>query len=231
MNDTKNRDVDLWRRWKATRSTADADALLRQLAPLINAQVDRWSRVAPRFLLENEAKRLTLKACESYDPSKAALSTHVTHALAKLSREAYERQSTLSVPEAKRLAFNNVHRQRQLLEDQFGRPPSLDELADHMRLPQLRVQALLQEVGKRELMESGEGPSFVHHVDDPEVMHLAYHDLTPLQKRIFEMRTGYNGTRVVGGAEIMRSTGLTQGQLSHQLTKITATLQRAQALR
>ena len=219
MSETRNKDLELWRTWKASRSPAATDALLRQLAPILKGQVDRWARVAPRYLLENEAKLL------------AALATHVTNALAKLSREAYERQSTLSVPEAKRLMFNNVHKQSQTLEDHLGRPPSLDELADHMRLPQARVQSLLQEVGKRELMESGEGPSFVQHADDPEVVHLAFHDMTPLQQHIFSLRTGYNGAKITNGTGIMRATGLSQGQLSLQLTKITATLQRAQALR
>lgn len=231
MSETRNKDLELWRTWKASRSPAATDALLRQLAPILKGQVDRWARVAPRYLLENEAKLLAIKAFESYDPSRAALATHVTNALAKLSREAYERQSTLSVPEAKRLMFNNVHKQSQTLEDHLGRPPSLDELADHMRLPQARVQSLLQEVGKRELMESGEGPSFVQHADDPEVVHLAFHDMTPLQQHIFSLRTGYNGAKITNGTGIMRATGLSQGQLSLQLTKITATLQRAQALR
>lgn len=231
MSEVRNKDLELWRAWKASRSPAATEALLKQMAPIMKGQVDRWARVAPRFLLENEAKRLAIKAFESYDPSRSALSTHVTNALAKLSREAYARQSTLSVPEAKRLAFNNIHRQNQILEDHLGRPPSLDELADHLRLPQARVHALLQEVGKRELMESGEGPSFVQHNDDPEVVHLAFHDMTPLQQHIFSLRTGYNGAKVTNGAGIMKATGLSQGQLSHQLTKITQTLQRAQGLR
>ena len=232
MSETKSRDLELWMAWRQNRSPQNADALLKQVAPLLAREVGRWSNIAPKFLLENEAKALALKAFDSYDPSRGvALGTHVTNGLMKLSRTAYARQSTLSVPEAKRLTFNTVHRERARLEDEYGRPPSIDELSDHLRMPQHKVQALLTEVGKRELMESGEGPSFVQHVDDPEVLHLAWHDMTPVQRTIFEMRTGYNGRTVGNGAAIMRATGLTQGQLSHQLGKITATLARAQRLR
>lgn len=233
MSDAKQKDLELWTKWRATRAPQDAEALLRQVGPLIAREVGRWSAVAPKFLLENEAKALALKAFETYDPGRGvALGTHVTNALLKLSRTAYARQSTLSVPEARRLTFNRVRHEHARLESELGRPPSLDELGDHLSMSPARVRALMDEVGKRELMESGEGPAFVQHADDPEVLHLAWHDMTPLQRTVFEMRTGYGGRpQARSAAEIMRATGLTQGQLSHQLEKIKATLGRAQRLR
>lgn len=233
MTDAKEKDLQLWVAWKQNRSPQNTDALIKQMGPLIAREVGRWSNVAPRFLLENEAKALALKAFESYDPTRGvALGTHVTNGLMKLSRTAYARQSTLSVPEAKRLTFNRIHHEKTRLEEELGRAPSLDELSDHLAMPQAKVRALVAEVGKRELMESGEGPAFVQHADDPEAVHLAWHDMTPVQRQVFEMRTGYNGRPVAKGAtEIMRATGLTQGQLSHQLEKIKVLLARAQRLR
>lgn len=234
MNETKDRDIVLWEQWRKTRSPYDLDVLIAQMAPILRREVGRWSRIAPVWLLENEAKRLAIKAFEDYDPKRSpptALGTHVTNHLLKLSRTAYSRQSTLTVPEAKRLTFNGVQRQKSMLEDQMGRSPTMEELADHMRLSPARLHSLMTEVSKREYMESGEGPSFVQHTDDPEVVHLAWHDMSPVQRQIFEMRTGYNGTTILPGSKIMKATGLTQGQLSHQVGKIRATLVRAQALR
>ena len=166
MNEIKSQDLLLWEKWKKSRSPTDLEALMRHVAPLLRSEVNRWSRIAPEFLLENEAKRLAIKAFEDYNPNHVpptALGTHVKNHLLKLSRTAYSRQSTLTVPEAKRLTFNQVQRQRTLLEDQTGRPPMLEELADHMRLSPARLHALQNEVSKREYMESGEGPSFVQH--------------------------------------------------------------------
>jgi DNA-directed RNA polymerase specialized sigma subunit len=234
MNETKSKDILLWEQWRRTGSQADLDTLLRQMEPILRREVGRWSRVAPVFLLENEAKRLAIKAFHDYDPNHVpptALASHVTNHLMKLSRTAYARQSILTVPEAKRLDFNNINRERIRLEDQLGRPPSLEELADHVRLPPSRIQNLASEVAKREYMESGEGPSFVQHLDDPEVVHLAWHDMTPVQRQIFEHRTGYGGTPLLKGQAIMKATGLTQGQLSHQLGKIKEVLVKAQGLR
>lgn len=234
MSETKTKDLLLWEQWRRTRSQADLETLLRQMDPLIRQQVGRWSSIAPTFLLENEAKRLALKAFNDYDPNHVpptALASHVTNHLMKLSRTAYARQSILTVPEAKRLNFNSINRERIRLEDQLGRPATLEELSDHVRLPVSRIQSLSSEVAKREFMESGEGPSFVQHLDDPEVMHLAWHDMTATQKQIFEHRTGYGGGKVLKGQAIMKATGLTQGQLSHQLGKIKELLTRAQGLK
>ncbi len=231
MSELRARDQILWEQWNRTRSNADLDALMKQINPLIQQKVNQWASVAPRFLLENEAKALAVKAINTYRPGQAALSTHITNHLLKLSRTAYARQSTLAVPEATRLSFNSLNSAKTRLADELGRTPTLDELSDHMRLPPARIQKLMQEVGKRELMESGEGPSFVQHYDDPEVLHLAWHDMQPIQRQIFEMRTGYNGTPIATGAKIMKTTNLTQGQLSHQLGKIKTLLDQAQKLR
>ena len=232
MTPTKDKDLDLWKAWKASRSQYDLEALLKQMAPVMRRETLRWASIMAPAKLENEAKLLAIKAFETYNPNAGtALATHVTNHLQKLSRSAYARQSTVSVPEQKRLLFNNYMRARSQLEDATGRPPSLDEIADHMRLPPKRLQAVVDVVGKREYMESGDGPSFLMHMDDPEVVHLAYHDMTPTQKKIFEMRTGYGGNAVKGGAAIMHATGLTQGQLSDQLNQIKQLLERAQQLR
>ena len=234
MSFDKSKDVELWQTWKRTQSPQDLDSLLKQMEPVIQREVGRWKRIAPEFLLNNEAKRLAIKAFENYDPNRqppTALGTHVTNALLKLTRTAYARQSTLSIPEAKRLTFNNITKARVTLEEEFGRPPTLEELSDHMRLPPKRMQMLMVDVAKREFMESGEGPTFVQHTDDPEVMHLAWHDMSDMQKKIFEHRTGYNGAPVLSGTKIMRETGLSQGQLSHQIGKIKTLLSRAQTLR
>lgn len=229
---TKQKDLALWQTWKRTRSPQDLEALVKQVEPVLGREVNRWRNVAPEFLLRNEAKKLALKAFEDYDPAHGtALATHVTNHLLKLSRTAYARQSTLSVPEATRLSFNNFARQERHLEEQLGRPPSLEELSDHLRLPPHKVQSLRAEVGKREYMESGDGPAFVAHLDDPDLVALAWHDMTPIQRTIFEHRTGYNDKPVLKGQAIMKNTGLTQGQLSFQIGKIKSILDRAQALR
>lgn len=234
MNGVKTEELALWKKWQKSRSSMDAEALLRSLAPILRRAVTPWVSVMPAYMLENEAKRLALKSFETYDPnhaSGATVATHVSNALQKLSRFGYAHQASVTIPEQKRITFNTYNKVRSQLEDMHGRPPSHAEVADHMHLSAPKLKAIVDLVGKRELMESGDGPVFVQHMDDPEVVDLAFHDMTPVQKQIFEMRTGYNGAQVKGGQAIMAKLDIGQGALSYQLGQIKTLLTRAKDLR
>jgi len=228
----KEQDQQLWEQWNRTRSPQDLEKILKQLEPIINQEVRRWSGMTPENMLRNEAKILTIKAIQSYKPNMGTvLSTHVVYALKKLSRTAYARQNILTIPEHKRLTFNTITKVRAQFEDMNGRQPTLEELSDSMRLPPKKIQQLEELVSKKELMESGEGPSFALPTDDPSVIHLAWHDMTEQQKRIFEHRTGYNNTPILTGSQIIKKLNISQGQLSYQLTQIKNILERANSLR
>lgn len=239
MNTTPQRDQDLilWERWHRSRSQYDLEALMRQMMPVIRNQTQQYARRVAPVVLDAKAKKLALKAFETYDPSRGVLlSTHLVSQLQKLSRDAYEQQSTVSVPEHQRIDFNRINRAKLDLEDDLGRRPTMPELADHLALPIPHIEKIIGNVGRKEFMESGEGPTFQQENDD-DLIHLAYNDMTPLQKRIFEMRTGYNGTsmpdprRIRKGAEIMHELNITQGQLSYQIQQLDQLLQRAARLR
>jgi DNA-directed RNA polymerase specialized sigma subunit len=178
-----------------------------------------------------EAKKLALEAFNSFDPNRGVkLSTHVTNRLQKLSRIAYARQSTVSIPEHQRITFNRYQRTVARLEDELGHPPTIQHIADHMAMPVPKLQSILHNVARKEFLESGEGPAFQHYNDD-DLIHLAYQDMTPSQKRIFELRTGYNGHPVQDGKQIQHTLGITQGQLSYELGKIKTHLEQMQRLR
>lgn len=234
---TRADDVTLWRRWKETNSQADLERLMRQVMPLIMNEVRKSDRVVSPLVLEAQAKQVALKAFQTYDPGRGVLlSTHVVANLQKLSRTRYEHQSTLSVPEQHRITFNKIQMVHAQMEDELGRRPNIDEIADRLGLPQAHIKKVVGNVARKEFLESGEGPAFQRQSDD-DVIHLAYADMTPLQKRIFEMRTGYNGTSVPSagprpdGAAIMKALGITQGQLSYQINKLEELLSRADRLR
>lgn len=234
---TRADDVTLWRRWKETNSQADLERLMRQVMPLIMNEVRKSDRVVSPLVLEAQAKRIALKAFQTYDPGRGVLlSTHVVANLQKLSRTRYEHQSTLSVPEQHRITFNKIQMVHAQMEDELGRRPNIDEIADRLGLPQAHIKKIVGNVARKEFLESGEGPAFQRQSDD-DVIHLAYADMTPLQKRIFEMRTGYNGTSVPNpaiirdGAGIMKELDITQGQLSYQINKLEELLSRADRLR
>lgn len=228
----KQKDLELWRTWKRTRSTSDLEALVRQIKPLIDSEVLKWSSVGAKFVLENRAKQIVIAAFDTFDPNRGVLlSTYLKNELRKLSRDAYERQSILKVPEDHRITYNQFTKARAELEDRHGRVPSIERIADHMGLPVSRIEAVINTVEKRTLMESGEGPTFQQNnddADDSEMLEFAYHQMSPRQKQIYDMRTGSHGrTEARSDQEIMRAVNVTQGVLSYELGKIKELLKKA----
>lgn len=234
MTDAKSKDLELWLKWKKSRSSMDLEALMTQVMPLLRRETSRWSRIAPTFVLDAEAKKLALKAFETYDPNRVpitALASHITNHLQKLSRFAYARQSSVGIPEHQRLTFNKYNNVKRKLEDQLGYAPTIDDIADHMGIPPHKLAPILQNVGRKEFLESGEGPAFQQQGNDDDIIHLAVADMTAQQRSIFEMRTGYNKKPIVPASKIMKELKITQGQLSYELIKIKEVLKRAQKLR
>lgn len=231
MSDTKKTDLELWNKWRASRSPADLELLMKQMMPIIKRETLRWSSVASPFVLENQAKQIAIEAFNTYNPAVGTLlSTHLTARLQKLSRTGYQSQSTLSVPEHQRLTFNKYRAAVVHLEDINGRKPELHDVADYLAISPKKLQTIVETVGKRELIESGDGPEFAQYIPD-DILDLAVSEMSPVQKKIFCYRTGYGGSTKLNATRIMSELKLTQGQLSYQLSQIKALLQRAQQLR
>lgn len=220
--EAKDKDLELWRQWKKTGSMHDLEALFLQMRPVLFREINKWSSLVSPLVLEAEANKLALEAFKSYDTAAGTqLSTHLVNRLMKLSRIAYSHQSTVSVPEHQRLSYNRLQKIKATLEDDLGHPPTMDHLADHMGMSVPKLQALIANVGKRELLESGEGPTFQRAQDrEGELIELAYSKLTPRQKEIYDYRTGSHGKKAIGNPEIMRKLNLTQGVLSYEREKI-----------
>lgn len=225
-SDYKSKDFELWSKWKKTRSPQDLQALINQMAPIINREVNKWAPSMSRSLLEAEGKRLAVEAFEKYDPKAgAAISTFLASRLQKLSRMVYSTQNTARLSETKTLLFHTYNAASNELRDQHGREPTNEELADNLGWSPKKLEAFQRQAGRKEFIESEEHPDDENADDD--LVHFIYHDLTPLQKKIFEYRTGYQGSRVLSGAEIMKELKITQGQLSYQINLIEAAVKRA----
>ena len=220
--DAKDTDLELWRKWKASGSVHDLEALMAQMRPVLFREINKWTNVASPILLEAEANKHALDAFKSFDPAAGTqLSTHVTYRLMKLSRTGYAHQSTVSVPEHQRLSYNRLQRIKADLEDLHGKPPSLEVLADHMGMTVPKLQALTANVNRRELLESGEGPTFAQQQGrEAELIELAYSRLTPRQKEVYDYRTGSHGKPKLENPAIMARLGVTQGVLSYEREKI-----------
>lgn len=233
-DDRKDRDLELWHKYQEE----DDDEALRtlindQLDPLIQSRVNKWSGGLPRPALELKAKQHAYDAIENYDPDRgAALSTHVTNRLQKLSRDVYNHQEAVRIPEYKQTKKNAYKKAFEQLKGELGRDPTNDELADELGWSKARVnevQALMQD----ELVESEDvGAGMFEQNDvygsgnDDEIVEYIYHDLSPEEKLIFEHSTGYSGKEILSNPELREKLDLTQGQLSYRKSKLVNKIKR-----
>lgn len=226
-NPTKDKDLSLWHAWNKSRQPHDMQALLDQMHPIIMREVNKWAAGASRSLLEAEGKRLAAEAFASYNPNAGvALSTYLTTRLQKMSRIVYSTQSVARLPEEKVLKFNTYLNAQGHLRDIHGREPSSAELADHLGWSQKKLTAFQREAHRHENIASE--PHLAKADEEDFLTDYVYHDLPPIQQRVFEYRTGYLGAPQLQGKEIMARLKLTQPQLSGHVKHIENAILRAQ---
>jgi len=228
MESRQQQDLDLWREWRRTGRSAVLDKLLDRLQPLIYREVGKWQSTVPPAALESKGRLLTVDALKSYDPNRgAAIGTHVTSRLRKLSRHVYPYQNIARLPENKQLLFNTFSVAQGTLYDQLGRDPTTEELSDQLNWTGKRVRDFQRSFGRRELVES-EGALMDDHDESP-LVHFYYHGLAPQDKLLFEDITGYGGKQALSNKKLTKKHRMTQGQLSYRKRKFTEEIKDIQA--
>lgn len=227
MPSLQSKDLELWREWKRNPTNFTLKPLLDALSPVIQREVNRWSGTLARPALELEAKRLATDAIKTFSPSGgAALATHVTNRLKKLSRLSYTHQNIARIPEYQTLKYHTYTTAQADLAGQLGRDPTVSELSDELGWSKGALRNFQRNL-RKEFVESGETPPIF---DDSEgeggMIDYIYYDLAPLHKKIFEHTTGYGGAKMLDNKKMMKKLRLTQGQLSYQKRLLTNKIER-----
>jgi DNA-directed RNA polymerase specialized sigma subunit len=126
----KQKDQEAYDNWQKTGSKKHLGELMDQLGKVIYSEVKRASGSLPTAALSAEAKKWTVKAIQSYDPSKGtAISTHVMNYLPKIRRMNYKFQNAVRLPENMQLKFHDYNHAITGLTDELNREPTDVELA------------------------------------------------------------------------------------------------------
>jgi hypothetical protein len=48
MELSKDKDLELWRRWNASHAIPDLESLMTQMRPVMMREVNRWTSIAPK---------------------------------------------------------------------------------------------------------------------------------------------------------------------------------------
>lgn len=184
----KGNDMEFFQRWRDTQSKEDLGQLVKQFEPLMYKQVKRLSGSVPPSALSAEAKKQTIIALETYDPSKgAALSTHVYNRLNKLKRLNSKYQNAVRLPENQHFTWSEFNNSVERLTDQLNREPTDDELSSDLGWSKKEVKRLRERL-YADLYESGtEVATTFTKFDQTKVLRsLVEESLDPQEKIIWE---------------------------------------------
>lgn len=189
------RDIELWKQWKANPSIENQRALFKAIDPIINSEVQKQLGTIPPPILKLKAKKLVLKALPKYNPKFARLNTFIIHQMAPLRRENMKAQNIVRLPENTQLKVRSYLDARQNLEEKLDREPTSHELADHLTW-RLKDVHRMEKQFHSEAAHSTliyEGSSAFQGSDFDLKVDLVFRSLAPRDQLIFEYSLGYGG--------------------------------------
>jgi DNA-directed RNA polymerase specialized sigma subunit len=152
-------------------------ALLEKHKDYIQANVNKWKGVLPDPVIDAYGKKFALEAFKTYDPSKANINTHLYNNISQLSRMVYKAQNAIRIPESQIQMVGRVNQAQAYLTDELSRPPTPDEIADHLHLPKQHIAKVLK----------NQRADFIN--DSDTEMQTAYGEHNPMMSdRIFSYR-------------------------------------------
>ena len=205
-NQYKDKDLQLWKEWKANPSNATLKPLLTSLNPLIESNVNKLHGNLPRSALKAQMIKLTINALPNYDPEKAQLNTYLNNTAGnKLHRYVYTYQNMGSIPEPRAIQIGTFKRVKDNLENDLGRPPTYEEIGDQMHLPVKQIKLLEKEI-RQDLIQD-EGYTNIFGADTSETdenLVLLHAELFGQDREVMEYLYGMNGKPQLEGNEIAK---------------------------
>jgi len=196
----QNREIQLWQQWKQAPEKEKVkylEPLLNVYEPTFQKKVNDWSRGAAAIqpvAFKAELEKHFIGALNTYNPDKAALSTHVEMRLQKAKRHVIQHQNLAYIPEGQVAHIGKLRNAQMQLQEDLGRMPTPDELGDHLGMPAKRVNTILQSLKKDVPSSKFESDPTASHVGrEREVLSLLQYSLPPDEKELFEYLYGQNG--------------------------------------
>ena len=181
------------------------NTLVKGHEKLINYEAGKYSKMVPHNVVLSEAYKLAHKAAESFDATKGTkFSTHLTNQLKKLSRITTTYGSSVRLPENKQFKLQHINNAELELKDTLGREPSIAELSEYTKIPVANINQIKQnKANEVNISNLAYTPVFVNNTND-DWLHFVYHDLTDIDKVIFEHKTGFGGKKIMHTDDIAK---------------------------
>lgn len=224
----KDRETDMVNRWKSApehEKPQHLQPLLQAYDSVFNRKVNEWSRGARAVnaaAMKAELQKQFINSLHTYDPEKAALSTHVETRLQKAKRFVGTHQNLAYIPEGQARFIGPIMKAKDELSEELGRDPTHSEIADHLGITPARVERLTKSL-KKDIPASMlvNDPSAQTSSREREVLELLQYNLTPEEKKVFDYLYGRNGMPAIQATnELAARLGKSAPQISRLKTSI-----------
>lgn len=210
--------------WKKTQDPEHLAPLLKSYEPVIAQKMRQFRAPAvsePAF--KSELQKHLIGAFQTFDPSRGAqLSTHVENRLMKAQRYNTRYQNLAYIPEGKTKHIGKINKARDILSEEFGRPPTHSEIADHLGMPLKQISQVISSQ-RRDIPASSfeSDPAEIAMHRDQEVLDLLPYNLTPDEKQVFNHIFGREGAQKLDSTNaIAARLGKSAPQVSRLKTSI-----------
>jgi DNA-directed RNA polymerase specialized sigma subunit len=212
-------DLDLWQKWQDSGQHPDhLRPLFQNFRGLIRQKANRWANNVemPPAAIHAEFNKQFVKALQSYDPNKgAALGTWVSTNLQKAQRWVTTHQNTARIPENRVYKIGMFETARNQLDDQLGRDPTHQELADHLGWTEREVVHMATQVRKANISSAWEhDPTEILPSREAEVLKLIKFELSPEERLVYEHTVGEGGRQTLRPSEIATRLGYSPSKVT-----------------
>lgn len=230
-NTRRQRDVQLWREWKDSGEDPERfRPLLQQFKPLIRSQANRWAGNVeiPPAAVHAEFNKQFLHAMRTYDPNRgAALNTWAISNMRKATRFITTNQNTARIGERRVYKVGQFDAAVAELDQELGREPTSQEIADHMGWSEAEV-VRLQTERRRTLLASGPGGDSAELFPsrEAEVLRLVKFELAPEERLVYDYTVGEGGKPALRPGEIAQRLNMSPSKVTRLRNSITAKIDR-----
>lgn len=214
---------ETWLRDKSQKNLVKAVDFLK---PTINSVLATYG-ASGNPQIASKARVIAAKAVSTYDPSQGvSLPTYVSSQLRQLTRDIRKSNNVLSIPEGVQLDSYALYKAEREFEDEYGREPTVDELADKVHLSVKRIKDIRLK-NKAVLMDSsttseaGTEYSGTSESDySKDALDYVYNESDTTDKKLLEYLTGYGGITPLDNKAIMQKLKLTPVQLTRRKARL-----------
>ena len=221
----QERELSHWHNWNNNgRQAEHLDPLLDAYKPLIQRKAVEYGAglaMVPKPALEAEITKQVIGAFQTYNPDRgASLLTHVYNRIPKAKRFVVQHQNLAYIPEAQAYQIGKIQRAQNILNEDLGRDPTKDELANHLGMSVKRLTTIQKGMVKDIPTSTFESDPFPHlGPRHQEVLSLLPSVLSPEEKQLFDLV--YHPTSpVTSTTELARRIGKNPSQVSRLKTSI-----------